>query len=277
MAARGPFEIGGKCCSGSVYPQSILYQILNNEERWKTEGHPQHSPLPFLFPNIGCPCEVNRRVILKMPGVTCNRASEVLLKTITFIRKLPSFFQLPLEDQILLIRQGWAPLFLLGLAQERVDFELLETSVPSLLKAVLLNQSPAGEYHLKPENSPLGASLAEVQKIKDFLGKFWNADICAKEYAYLKGIVLFNPDLHDLKYHHYVQALQQEAQHTLVEFVSMTHSRSRRRYVWMLELLGFLRTFSPDTIGELLFKPILGDVDLNTLLLETLYTKQDLI
>ncbi|XP_028578675.2 nuclear receptor subfamily 0 group B member 2-like isoform X1 [Podarcis muralis] len=273
MAAQGPFEMGGKCCSGSVSPQSILYQILNNEERWKTEGNPHCFPLPF--PNIGCPCEVNRRVILKIPGVTCNRALEVLLKTITFIRKLPSFFQLPLEDQILLIRQGWAPLFLLGLAQERVDFELLETSVPSLLKAVLLNQSPAGEYKL--ENSPLGASLAEVQKIKDFLGKFWNADICAKEYAYLKGIVLFNPDLHDLKCHHYVQALQQEARHTLIEFVSMTHSRSRRRYAWMMESLGFLRTFSPDTIGELFFKPILGDVDLNTLLLETLYTKQDLI
>ncbi|XP_077782325.1 nuclear receptor subfamily 0 group B member 1-like isoform X2 [Podarcis muralis] len=237
MAAQGPFEMGGKCCSGSVSPQSILYQILNNEERWKTEGNPHCFPLPF--PNIGCPCE------------------------------------LPLEDQILLIRQGWAPLFLLGLAQERVDFELLETSVPSLLKAVLLNQSPAGEYKL--ENSPLGASLAEVQKIKDFLGKFWNADICAKEYAYLKGIVLFNPDLHDLKCHHYVQALQQEARHTLIEFVSMTHSRSRRRYAWMMESLGFLRTFSPDTIGELFFKPILGDVDLNTLLLETLYTKQDLI
>uniref|UniRef100_A0A8C9JUY5 NR LBD domain-containing protein n=1 Tax=Panthera tigris altaica TaxID=74533 RepID=A0A8C9JUY5_PANTA len=36
-------------------------------------------------------------------------------------------------------------------------------------------------------------SAAEVQVIKCFLAKCWSLDISTKEYAYLKGTVLFNP------------------------------------------------------------------------------------
>lgn len=97
---------------------------------------------------------------------------------------------MPWEDQFVLIQQNWVPLFVLGMAQEGVDFDLREIPATSLLKKILLSQSSTAMNELG--SSPAGASFTEVQKMKNLLWKFWDLDISAKEYAYLKGIILFN-------------------------------------------------------------------------------------
>uniref|UniRef100_A0A8C3C3Z6 NR LBD domain-containing protein n=1 Tax=Cairina moschata TaxID=8855 RepID=A0A8C3C3Z6_CAIMO len=117
---------------------------------------------------------VDERSWLKTPGATCRRASGVLLKTLTFVRNLPSFYHVPWEDWAVLILQNWAPLFVLGLAQE----------------GVLTCERSTNE----PGSSSLGTSLAEVQKIKNLLWKFWDLDVSTREYAYLKGIILFHSE-----------------------------------------------------------------------------------
>ncbi|XP_010290300.1 PREDICTED: nuclear receptor subfamily 0 group B member 2-like, partial [Phaethon lepturus] len=102
----------------------------------------------------GCSCTDRRRVVLKTPEATRRRTSKVLLNTLTFIRNLSSY-HMPWEDQLVLSQQNWAPLVVLGMAQ---DF----------------------------------TSLADVQKMKNLLWKFWDRDVSAKEYAYIKGVILFN-------------------------------------------------------------------------------------
>lgn len=106
---------------------------------------------------------------------------------------------MPWEDQFVLIQQNWAPLFVLGMAQEGVDFDLREIPATSLLKKILLNQSLTAMNELG--SSSAGASLAQVQKVKDLLWKLWDLGISAKEYAYLKGIILFNSGKSSQKLH----------------------------------------------------------------------------
>ncbi|NWW47476.1 NR0B2 protein, partial [Pedionomus torquatus] len=202
-----------------------------------------------------------RRVVLKTPEATRRRASEVLLKTLIFIRNLPSFYHLPWEDQLVLVQQNWAPLFVLGMAQEGVDFDLREISAPSLLKKILLNQSLTVSN--EPGSSSLGASLAEAQKMKNLLWRFWDLDISAKEYAYLKGIILFSSGRHVLKCLPYVQALQQEAQRALMEFISKMFNRNPGRFAWILQLVTSLQDIDRDAIEQLFFRPILGEATLN--------------
>ncbi|KGL95303.1 Nuclear receptor subfamily 0 group B member 2, partial [Charadrius vociferus] len=257
-----------KCQCETHHAKSILYQILNKEDRGEAKWHQQYRSPHCSTGSKGCSCVNRRRVVLKTPEATCRRASEVLLKTLTFIRNLPSFYHMPLEDQLVLIQQNWAPLFVLGMAQEGVDFDLREISAPSLLKKILLNQSLSAGNELG--GSSLGPSLAEVQKMKNLLWKFWDLDISAKEYAYLKGIILFNSGCHALKYLLYVQTLQQEAQQALMEFISMMFNRNLGRFAWILQLIAFLQDIDADAIEELFFRPILGEATLNVLLLETL-------
>ncbi|XP_030051493.1 nuclear receptor subfamily 0 group B member 2-like [Microcaecilia unicolor] len=278
MAAEAPSGEFGKCQCQTEPIDSILYQILNRElssEKWECYNYSQyhrHRVHPWVSSSTGCcPCGENRKVVLKTPEVTCRRASEVLLKTVAFIRNLPSFYQLPHEDQALLIRQSWVPLFVLGLAQEQVDFDLQELLAPSLLKKILLNQSDVdgGE----PCGSALGAPLAEVRQLKCFLGKLWNLDMCAKEYAYLKGIILFNPEICGLRFPHYVQTLQQEAWRMLTELNLSMYSRNQARFNWILGAFTNLQAINVYTITELFIKPILGEISLDELLLETLSIK----
>ncbi|NXM13073.1 NR0B2 protein, partial [Ploceus nigricollis] len=212
-----------------------------------------------------------RRVVLRTPEATCRRASEVLLKTSTFIRNLPSFYHMPWEDQFVLIQQNWAPLFVLGMAQEGVDFDLREIPATSLLKKILLNQSSTAMNELG--SSSAGASFTEVQKMKNLLWKFWDLDISGKEYAYLKGIILFNSECCVLKCLPYVQSLQQEAQKALMEFISTVFHGSLSRFASILQLITSLRDIDADAIEELFFRPILEEATLNVLLLETLYIK----
>uniref|UniRef100_A0A8B9VEN9 NR0B2 n=1 Tax=Anas zonorhyncha TaxID=75864 RepID=A0A8B9VEN9_9AVES len=163
-ASSGTEKFGGCQCETS-HAESILYQILNEESH--------------------CSC-VDERSWLKKPGATCSRASGVLLKMSTFVRNLPSFYH------------NWAPPFVLGLAQEGVDFDLREVLGPSLLKKILIQSSTASS---EPGSSSLGTSLAEVQKIKNLLWKFWDLDISVREYAYLKGIILFHSGKFSWKLH----------------------------------------------------------------------------
>ncbi|NXA61483.1 NR0B2 protein, partial [Mohoua ochrocephala] len=212
-----------------------------------------------------------RRVVLKTPEATCRRASEVLLKTSAFIRNLPSFHHMPWEDQFVLIQQNWAPLFVLGMAQEGVDFDLREIPAISLLKKILFHQSLTSVNQLG--SSSTGASLAEAQKMKNLLWKFWDLNISAKEYAYLKGIILFNSGCCVPKCLPYVQTLQQEAQKALMEFISTVFHGSLGRFARILQLITSLRDIDADAIEELFFRPILGEATLNVLLIETLYIR----
>ncbi|XP_044147063.1 LOW QUALITY PROTEIN: nuclear receptor subfamily 0 group B member 2-like [Bufo gargarizans] len=262
MACRS--DRPGTCQCNRDPVNSILFQMLNSGGTSKTNLH-QH----ICNFDRGCPCDRNRKVLLKNPDVTCKKASDVLLKTVTFIRNLPSFYQLLQDDQVLLVRQCWAPLFVLGLAQEQVAFEWEELSMPSLLKKILLNQPcNAGDIKL---TSDAGVPFKEVQRLQMFLHKLWNLDICTKEYAYLKGMVLFNPRIRGMRFPQYVQTLQLEAQHTLMEFTSMMQNMSQVRFTRMLEALDILKTIDSKVITELFFRPISGEINLEELLLETLF------
>ncbi|XP_065689586.2 nuclear receptor subfamily 0 group B member 2-like [Patagioenas fasciata] len=273
MATKMPAEKFRKCPCETHDAKSILYQILDKERGNEHQRQQHHHSVHRSTGKKVCSCADTRRVVLKTPEATCRRASEVLLKTLTFIRNLPSFYHVPWDDQLVLLQQNWAPLFVLGMAQQAVDFDLREISAPSLLKKILLNQSLTDSN--EPGSSSLGASLAEVEKMKNLLWKFWDLNISAKEYAYLKGIILFDSGCHVLKCLPYVQILQQEAQQALMEFISTVFHRNLGRFTWIIQLIASLQDIDADAVEELFFRPILGKDTLNALLLETLSIKSD--
>ncbi|XP_068615728.1 nuclear receptor subfamily 0 group B member 1-like [Brachionichthys hirsutus] len=208
---------GGCRCRGASgrTRNSILYSILKSdslatvEEQPRSQQQQQHhhhhhhktsspaaAPAPLQEPRQqACSCgSTRRRGILRSPQVTCKAASAVLVKTLRFVKNVPCFRELPEDDQLALIRSGWAPLLVLGLAQDRVDFETTETVEPSMLQRILTGlpdrqgEAPAGQ-----SRGAAGVSVADIDSIKAFLKKCWSVDISTKEYAYLKGAALFNP------------------------------------------------------------------------------------
>lgn len=188
---------------------SILYSILKSDSLVTAEEqqhqHPQQQTLQQLLQKTpssvpdprqqACSCgSTRRRGVLRSPQVTCKAASAVLVKTLRFVKNVPCFRELPEDDQLMLIRSAWAPLLILGLAQDRVDFETTETVEPSMLQRILTGlPNRHGEVVAGQNRAAAGVSVIDIEAIKAFLKKCWSVDISTKEYAYLKGAVLFNP------------------------------------------------------------------------------------
>ncbi|XP_062983611.1 nuclear receptor subfamily 0 group B member 1 [Elgaria multicarinata webbii] len=293
-----------RCCTDNRRQSSILYNILKSEEQQQVvSGQPAPQPRQTGHTlGLGCSCGAQRRVALKSPQVACKAASAVLVKTLRFVKNVPCFQELPLDEQLVLVRSCWAPLLVLGLAQDRVHFETVETTELSMLHRILTNKRCEEEDDEKQQqqqqqqqrqllllhksqeqleqtcgssggSSPKLPSAGEIQAIKGFLSKCWSLDISTKEYAYLKGTVLFNPDLPGLHCVQYIQGLQQEAQQALNEHVRLIHRGDQARFAKLNVALSMLRSINGNVIAELFFRPIIGTVNMDDMLLEMLCAK----
>ncbi|KAK1802320.1 hypothetical protein P4O66_021979, partial [Electrophorus voltai] len=178
---------------------------------------------------------------------TCKAASAVLVKTLKFVKNVPCFRELPVDDQHVLVRSSWAPLLVLGMAQDRVDFETCDTPEPSMLQRILTGgrgkqESPQGQ-------SSAGVALADVQGIQMFLNVI------------------------GLQCPHYIQGLQSEAHQALNEYVKMIHRGDTTRFAKLFIALSMLRSINANVVAGLFFKPVIGTVNMEELLLEMFYGK----
>ena len=145
----------------------ILFNILSQMDT----SQPSQNNHDYSSIHHRCNCELRRTVCLKRPSEICREASAVLVKTVQFMKNLPAFNQMPPSDQFLLLKSCWAPLFILGLAQEHVDFEVRDTPADSMLKKILLNRKES------PEMEREQPTMAGVSKLKSCLKKFWSLDL----------------------------------------------------------------------------------------------------
>ncbi|XP_068616393.1 nuclear receptor subfamily 0 group B member 2a [Brachionichthys hirsutus] len=248
---------------GDRLPNPILFNILSQMDNSKAS----QNSLSYPSTPHRCTCKQRRTVCLKRPSEICKEASAVLVKTVQFMKNLPAFNQMPAKDQFSLLKSCWAPLFILGLAQEHVEFEVTDTPADSMLKRILLNRQESSA------NGREQPTMAGVSKLTSCLRKFWSLDLSPKEYAYLKGTTIFNPDVPDLKAALFVESLQQEAQHALREVVQLLHPGDRERFARILLTASVLQSITPGLIAELFFRPVIGQADLLELLVDMLFCR----
>lgn len=105
------------------------------------------------------------------------------------MKSLPSFHHLPGVDQFLLLQNHWVPLFILGLAQEQITFEVADVPTTSFLRKILLHD---GNGNSEQETDDFPLNLAAVHNLKSCLDRLWRLELTPKEYVYLKGAILFN-------------------------------------------------------------------------------------
>lgn len=186
-AVRGAMS----CCECKVTQDtgqgSILYSILNRDALC-----PQARADPTAAHRC-CSCASMRKLVaIRAPQSVIRAACEVLLKTFKFVKNVPCFRGLPADDQLRLVRNSWAPLLLLGLVQDSVDFDTVETQKPSLLHEILTHDADRRERTAGAAQHP-GVPLCDVQSIQMFLVKCRGLTITVKEHAFLKGAILFTP------------------------------------------------------------------------------------
>ena len=154
--------------------RSILYSLLNRDS--------QTAAAQQL-----CACvSMRKRLAIRAPQLVYKAASDVLVKTFRFVKNVPCFRGLPAEDQLRLVRNSWAPLLVLGLVQDSVDFDTIETQQPSMLHRILTHDK-GGRDH-----DP-GVPVGDVEGVKMVLVMCRGLKMSVTEFAFLKGAILFSP------------------------------------------------------------------------------------
>ncbi len=167
-------------CLGNGQSNAILFNILSRAE--STPSEPSYKRVPQT-----CHCEKRRTVCLKTPSETCPVASDVLVKTVHFMKSLPAFQQLPPKDPAVSAAE------LLGAALHSGS-----GTGPGSLRGAWLSGAQHAEENpaQRPRDAELWSRAAHAGRRADAqacLKKFWSLDLSPKEFAYLKGTVIFNP------------------------------------------------------------------------------------
>lgn len=166
--------------------ESILYSILNRG------AAPQRgAQLETAAANRHlCSCtSASKLVTMRAPLLMFTAASQVLAKTFRFLKKVACFQGLPPGDQLLLVRHSWAPLLLVGLVQDSVHFDTVETRQPSLLHAILTHHRQDTMAKTEDPGVPVGVA----EGIQMFVERCRRLRMSVKEFGLVKGAIIFTP------------------------------------------------------------------------------------
>lgn len=165
---------------------SILYSILNRGALRRGTQLESAAAQRHL-----CYCaSASKLVTIRAPLLMFTAASQVLAKTFRFLKNVACFRGLPTGDQLLLVRHSWAPLLVVGLVQDSVHFDTVETRRrPSLLHAILTHRR---EDTSAGTEDP-GVPVCVAEGIQMFLVRCSGLRMCVKEFALVKGAILFTP------------------------------------------------------------------------------------
>lgn len=192
-------------------------------------------------------------------SAVCESAARLLFMNVNWAKDVSSFTALPLTDQLLLLKETWRELFILGAAYYLSPLEL----------APLVSASRLAEY----DKEKATKFLNEVKEFQETLTKISQYSIDTQEFCCLRAMVLFKTafekdvatnsqegETKRLTDVASIAAVQDHTQLTLNEYIAAAYPGQPLRFGKLLLLLPTLRNVSDETIVELFFKKSIGDI-----------------
>ncbi|KAM9428326.1 nuclear receptor subfamily 2 group F member 6-like isoform X2 [Oncorhynchus nerka] len=184
----------------------------------------------------------------------CELAARLLFSTIEWARNIPYFPELPVSEQVALLRLSWSELFILNAAQSALPLHM----------APLL---AAAGFHSSPMSAERVVSfMDQVRVFQNQVDKLTRLQVDSAEYSCLKAIVLFSPDACGLTDPVHVESLQEKAQVALTEYERMQYPGQPQRFGRLLLRLPALRAVPANLISQLFFMRLVGKTPIETLI-----------
>ncbi|XP_028301454.1 nuclear receptor subfamily 2 group F member 6b isoform X1 [Gouania willdenowi] len=184
----------------------------------------------------------------------CELAARLLFSTIEWARNIPYFPELPVSEQVALLRLSWSELFILNAAQSALPLHM----------APLL---AAAGFHSSPMSAERVVSfMDQVRVFQDQVDKLNRLQVDSAEYSCLKAIALFSPDACGLTDPAHVESLQEKAQVALTEYERLQYPNQPQRFGRLLLRLPALRAVPANLISQLFFMRLVGKTPIETLI-----------
>ncbi|XP_062290375.1 nuclear receptor subfamily 5 group A member 2-like [Scomber scombrus] len=208
-------------------------------------------------------CEKHKN--LNTFSLMCLMADQTLFSIVEWARRSIFFKQLKVTDQMKLLHSCWSELLLLDIISRQVlhykeDSVLLITGQELELSAIASHANPTL------------ASL--VQRGQELVERLTILKVDREEFACIKFLLLFNPDVKQLEDHPFIESVQEQAEGALLEYTLCTSSQSLGRFSHLLMFLSELRSLSTLAEDYLYCKHLSGEVPCNNLLIEMLHAKR---
>ncbi|NWX54656.1 N2F1B protein, partial [Promerops cafer] len=188
----------------------------------------------------------------------CELAARLLFSTVEWARNIPFFPDLPLSDQVALLRLSWSELFVLNAAQSALPLHM----------APLL---AAAGFHASPMSAErVVAFMDQIRVFQEQVEKLNRLQVDSAEFSCLKAIALFTPDACGLSDPSHVETLQEKAQVALTEYERSQFPSQPQRFGRLLLRLPALRAVPASLISQLFFMRLVGKTPIETLIRDML-------
>ncbi|XP_041369294.1 retinoic acid receptor RXR-like isoform X2 [Gigantopelta aegis] len=187
----------------------------------------------------------------------CQAADKQLFTLVEWAKRIPHFTELPLEDQVILLRAGWNELLIVGFSHRSIA-----------VKDGILLATGLHVHRSSAHQAGVGTIFDRV--LTELVAKMREMKMDKTELGCLRAIVLFNPDAKGLCAVSEVEQLREKVYASLEEYCKTRYPDEPGRFAKLLLRLPALRSIGLKCLEHLFFFKLIGDTPIDTFLLEML-------
>lgn len=233
-------EVEPTSSSNTDMPVELILRAENKADAIKTEQqyieqqHPQHTV-----------------------GAICQATDKQLIQLVEWAKHIPHFKNLPLGDQVLLLRAGWNELMIAAFSHRSISVK------DGIVLATGLTVDRDSAHQA-------GVEAIFDRVLTELVAKMRDMSMDRTELGCLRTIILFNPGSKGLQSVNEVEVLRDKVYVALEEYCRTTHPEEPGRFAKLLLRLPSLRSIGLKCMEHLFFYKLIGDSPIDTFLMEVL-------
>ncbi|XP_035280845.1 retinoic acid receptor RXR-beta-A-like isoform X4 [Anguilla anguilla] len=201
----------------------------------------------------------------------CQAADKQLFTLVEWAKRIPHFSELPLDDQVILLRAGWNELLIASFSHRSItvkDGILLATG----LHVHRNSAHSAGVGAIFDRESAHSAEVGAIfdRVLTELVSKMRDMQMDKTELGCLRAIILFNPDAKGLSNSSEVEVLREKVYASLETYCKQRYPEQQGRFAKLLLRLPALRSIGLKCLEHLFFFKLIGDTPIDTFLMEML-------
>ncbi|KAL7832277.1 hypothetical protein AOLI_G00298250 [Acnodon oligacanthus] len=187
----------------------------------------------------------------------CQAADKQLFTLVEWAKRIPHFSQLPLDDQVILLRAGWNELLIASFSHRSVA-----------VKDGILLATGLHVHRSSAHSAGVGSIFDRV--LSELVSKMKDMQMDKTELGCLRAIILFNPDAKGLSNPPEVETLREKVYASLESYTKHKYPHQPGRFAKLLLRLPALRSIGLKCLEHLFFFKLIGDTPIDTFLMEML-------
>ncbi|KAI5090356.1 retinoic acid receptor RXR-gamma-B [Silurus meridionalis] len=187
----------------------------------------------------------------------CQAADKQLFTLVEWAKRIPHFSELPLDDQVILLRAGWNELLIASFSHRSVT-----------VKDGILLATGLHVHRSSAHSAGVGSIFDRV--LTELVSKMKDMQMDKTELGCLRAIVLFNPDAKGLSNPAEVEMLREKVYASLESYTKQKYPKQPGRFAKLLLRLPALRSIGLKCLEHLFFFKLIGDTPIDTFLMEML-------